>query len=107
VLGNFPKANQQITEQLDMLRERLLYQERNDTLSDMRALVDTVHGSSKVAAEGKRGAGGKQNQKRSSVTKGQQRVAKRKLMSEQERDELFQALQVRIGFVVVLSRAGV
>ena len=77
-----------------MLRERLLHQERSDTLADMNALVNIAHGSSKFAAEGKRGAGGKRNQTRASVTKGQQRAAKRKLMSEQERDELFQALQV-------------
>jgi Mg-chelatase subunit ChlD len=93
VLGDFPKANRQLTEQLDMLRERLLHQERSDTLADMNALVNIAHGSSKFAAEGKRGAGGKRNQTRASVTKGQQRAAKRKLMSEQERDELFQALQ--------------
>lgn len=83
VLGDFPKANQQITEQLDMLRERLLVQERSDTLADMRPLLDTVHGASKTT----------EKKKRSSVTHGQQRAAKRKLMSEQERDELFQALQ--------------
>ena len=86
VLGDFPKANQQITEQLDMLRERLLVQERSDTLADMRPLLDTVHGASKTT----------EKKKRSSVTHGQQRAAKRKLMSEQERDELFQALQVSL-----------
>lgn len=83
VLGDFPKANQQITQQLDMLRERLLLQERSDTLADMRPLLDTVQGATKSST----------SKKRSSVTHGQQRAAKRKLMSEQEREELYQALQ--------------
>merc|ERR1711871_1080902 len=72
----------------EMLRERLLRQERSDTLSDMGALMETVNGRSAASkhVEGK-------TKKRSSVTHGQQRAAKRKLMSEQEGDELFQALQ--------------
>ena len=55
VLGNFPKADQQIKEQLEMLRERLLRQERSDTLSDMGALMETVNGRSAASkhVEGK------------------------------------------------------
>ena len=90
VLGDFPKADQQIKQQLEMLRERLLHQERIDTLSDMNALIETVEhagGASKFAE-------GKSKRRSSTVTKREQKRAKQQLMSEQERDELFQALQV-------------
>merc|ERR1711871_733558 len=72
----------------EMLRERLLRQERSDTLSDMGALMETVNGRSAASkhVEGK-------TKRRSKVTQGEQKRAKQQLMSEQEREELFQALQ--------------